>query len=543
VAFSPDGRTVAAAGDSLRLYDVATGQERLRIDRRASHLHFDGDGKTLTGTVDGAIYRWDAATGKSLTPEGSDGIVRQMLVTPDGGRIVTNTYAGEIGVWDGATGNRLRVLKAGWGERVVASPDGRRLAWAVDSDPVRLRLFDLAADRLIELSPSLAVADTQVVAFTADGKTVVTLEHQTGTVRLWDVETGKERRSFPAVPEAIRKQPNRPRRSAASPDGKTLAVACDEGEQGGIRDLGRLVEPPDTIRLWDIATGKELRRLDGNRARMPEMAFSPDGRLLVTGDVWDVATGRRVAELTGVLPTTAFSCDGRSLATAGYDGTIRILETATWTERTRFRGQHKQPTALAFTPAGQLLCGGIDTTVLAHDVGLRPGVASGTAEAAWTDLTERDARRAFEAQGRLLATPSAAVRLFAETIKAVEPADADRLRRLIAELGDARFAVREAASKALAELGEKARPAVAEAARASTSPEVAERARKILGEAEPITPEQVPQVRAIEVLERIASDDAKKLLTRWAAGVPGAVLTEESRAALGRLDRVATRGR
>ena len=123
----------------------------------------------------------------------------------------------------------------------------------------------------------------------------------------------------------------------------------------------------------------------------------------------------------------------------------------------------------------------------------------------------------------------------------MESADADLLKRLIAELGDAKFAVREAASKSLSDLGKKARPAL-EAAASSSSPEVAERAKTVLGKLEIITSEQLRQIRVVEVLEQIASDEAKNLLKQWATGVKGAVLTEEARAALGRLDRVATGG-
>jgi RNA polymerase sigma factor (sigma-70 family) len=75
VTFSPDGKTVAAALKSIHLYDSTTGEERLRIDRRASDLHFTDDGKTLTGAVSGAIYRWDTATGTTLTPEAADSAV------------------------------------------------------------------------------------------------------------------------------------------------------------------------------------------------------------------------------------------------------------------------------------------------------------------------------------------------------------------------------------------------------------------------------------------------------------------------------------
>ena len=117
---------------------------------------------------------------------------------------------------------------------------------------------------------------------------------------------------------------------------------------------------------------------------------------------------------------------------------------------------------------------------------------------------------------------------------AVEAADADRLKQLITELGDAQFAVREAASKSLSEMGEQARLALEKAVKSSSLLEGVERAKKIMSKVETITPEQLRQMRAVEILELIASDDAKKLLNRWAAGVKGAVLTEEARAALGR---------
>src|SRR5205814_8589288 len=124
VVFSPDSKTVAAAGNSIRLYDVTTGKERLCIDRSAIGLHFTDDGKTLTGAVKGTIYRWDTATGKTLTPESAgDSVVEQILVTPDGARVVTRGQNGDAHLWDAATGEHLRHIPAAWQRGLALSPD------------------------------------------------------------------------------------------------------------------------------------------------------------------------------------------------------------------------------------------------------------------------------------------------------------------------------------------------------------------------------------------------------------------------------------
>ena len=112
-AFTPDAKTVAFSGSSIQLYDTTTGVERLRIDRRASYITFTDHGKTLTGAVDGAIYRWDASTGKPLTPVAvGDGVVHQILVTPDGSRIFTRTQVGTAQIWDGTNANHQGAVQA-----------------------------------------------------------------------------------------------------------------------------------------------------------------------------------------------------------------------------------------------------------------------------------------------------------------------------------------------------------------------------------------------------------------------------------------------
>ncbi len=119
----------------------------------------------------------------------------------------------------------------------MASPDGRFLAWAVADDSVRtadplhprhehsgsrVRLYDIAAERVIDRFPGFA-DDASVVAFLPDGKTFLTLGRGTAIVRLWDVESGKERRSFPVSPNSGADFPYAARRAALSPDGGNWA--------------------------------------------------------------------------------------------------------------------------------------------------------------------------------------------------------------------------------------------------------------------------------------------------------------------------------
>jgi RNA polymerase sigma factor (sigma-70 family) len=426
-AFAPDGKTVAAAGDQVHLYDPVTGKERLRIERRARGLAFSRDGSVLTGAVGGAIYRWDAASGRQLTPAAAqDSAVDQILVSADGRSLFTTDQDGHLYRWDTAGGRPPRRIAAGveWG--VVASPDRRLLAWTTRETygNSRVRLYDVAADRVTD--PPLrgrngfAVmgGEACVAAILPDGKSLLTLQGGPATFRLWDLQSGKERRSFTVVPPKSVGDPGgrlvvgllpfcTPRRAALSPDGKTLAIGPDFPED--FRGV--------PVRLWDVTTGKAGRALqeprklaDGFDGAGPGMArrslrgarwymrsrdgrvFSADGRFLADWAehpfgrsridhvcVWEVATGRAVATLAaGPRPgaaNAAFSPDGRTFATASADGVVRLWETATWKVRAELRGHRDRVTALAFGPDGRLYTGGLDTVVLGWDV--RPPRAGG----------------------------------------------------------------------------------------------------------------------------------------------------------------------
>jgi hypothetical protein len=411
-------------------------------------------------------------------------------------------------------------------------------------------LYDLAGDKLVDRFLGFK-GDAHDLTFSNDGKKLVTVDHRDGRVRIWNVEAGKEERSFQAVPKVEKGQPHHHVwRAALAPDGKTMAVASD-----AVSARLTFRGAPHLVRLWDMASGQEKHTLDGHRDYILDMAYSPDGRLLVTADerrsvfVWDVATGKRVASLPDGLSrgasAVAFSRDGRFLAAALPEGAIQLWEAATWTKRNEYKGHRDRPTALTFTPAGQLLSGSLDTTVLAWDIRPPRVAVSMSLERAWNDLATREAGVSFQSEGRFLAAPAETVKLFAEKVKLVEALDPKRIRRLLADLDSEVFAVREAASKALHGLDEQAIPYLEETLKSGVSLEVRLRVERILehkrGAA--ITSEQLRQLRAIMVLERIGESASKSLLKKWAGGPVGALLTVEASAALKRLEALSKANR
>jgi RNA polymerase sigma factor (sigma-70 family) len=589
-AFAPDGKTVAAAGDQIHLYDPATGKERLRIDRQARTLVFSRDGSVLTGAVGGAIYRWDAASGRQLTPAaGQDSPVEQIFVSPDGRSLFTTDHDGDLYLWDATGGKPPRRIAGGAGRGVVASPDRRLLAWTVQAEHgnSRIRLYDVAAQRVIdpvlrssEGFPSIGGAAT-VAAFLPDGKSLLTLQPP-ATFRLWDVASGKEQRSFAAIPPKAVSIP-----AGAAPATELCVpvllwnvatgkagpelnepmnglLVPDEAGGGTTSYLGHGPRPFCTTRRAalspngnTVAISRDWAVTFGNRQMKPMdgRAFSPDGRFLVDWAenplgrsrmdhvyVWDAATGRAVATLAAGprhgATSAAFAPDGRTFATASADGVVRLWETATWTVRAEFRGHRDRVTAVAFGPDGRLFTGGLDTTVLRWDVRPPQGSATASLADAWQALARSDAMAGFQAQGRFLAEPGKAVEWLAARVTPAVPLDPARVKALIADLGAADFATRTRATADLKKHWPATAAALREVAAKASSLEAQRRAEAIVREMEKGIPpaDALRSLRAAEVLEWIATKEARTLLHELAQGAPDARLTREAAAACQRLE-------
>jgi len=324
---------------------------------------------------------------------------------------------------------------------------------------------------------------------------------------------------------------------AFAPDGKALASATWQGE----------------LSLWDVDGGKERRYSLGTRTR-PYLAFAPGGRLLAVGageavTLWDAAEGRPLRTLTeprGEIAGLTFSRDGRMLAVVGAkDGQARLWEVATGKVRLAIGGHVGSVKGVSFSPDGRLLAtGGDDTTALLWD--LRALALLGQADGAelsakrldelWGDLGGTDAAAAYRAVCLLAQAPRQAVELVKGRIGPVQP---KRVEQLIAQLDDDDFATRERATEELIALGRQAEDAVRKAADRGTA-EVRLRAAKILerlGKGGEDNKVQLQALRALEVLETIGTPEARRVIEGLTKGAPKAELTQEAKAALARLSR------
>jgi WD40 repeat protein len=373
VAFSPDGKTLAAghSGGAVRLWDVVAQQELAVLEahvRTVNAVAFSPDGKSLaSGAEDGTVRLWDMAARKERAVlEGGKGPVLAVAFSPDSKTLTADHSGGAIRLWDVAAQKELAVLQhpESWLRSLAFSPDGKTLASGREDGTVRL--WDVAAQQKRAALKGPA-APVLAVAFSPDGKSLAAA-YLDQTVRLWDVAARQEL-------AALRGHAGEINAMAFSPDGKALASAAADG----------------TVRLWDAATPREQTDLERHSGGAYAVAFSPDGKFLAstawaegppgvlfpildqTVRVWDVPTGRQRAALkghTGTVYAMAFSPDGKALASAAADGTIRRWDVATGQQRGSLPWRPpKEAWAAAFSPDGKYLaCNGDDHAVLLWDL-------------------------------------------------------------------------------------------------------------------------------------------------------------------------------
>jgi hypothetical protein len=323
-----------------------------------------------------------------------------------------------------------------------------------------------------------------------------------------------------------------------SPDGKTLAVGGDDC----------------AVHLWDPAIGKEIRIFSGHKEGVLSVAWSPDGKILSSAGrdrqirLWDFASGREIRRCRGHehdILSVSWSTDGKTLASAS-DRTIRLWDAATGKEIRSFGAKQCRFANIAFSPDGlRLASANSDTTVLVWTVPSVPledrKLSNDDLSRHWKDLASEDGSRADLAVWTLVAAPEQSVAMLKQKL-APPPRDpkwAEKLAALIADLDSEEFAVRDKASAELGKLGVSAEAAMRKALQGNPSPEAQRRIKALL---DPLHREEWPDMplqnwRALAVLERIGSDEARQVLSDLAKADPAYPESQEAAAALERLQR------
>jgi WD40 repeat protein/beta-lactamase regulating signal transducer with metallopeptidase domain len=607
LVFAPDGRTLAVRGrgDRVRLWEVASGKELRHLSdadapqgRRAGLLalfsdSFSGpgaralavspDGRRIAAAAGSTVRLWETATGKEVAlNQGARRAPAAVILSSDGKVVVSWGFDGVVRRWEATMGQPRGAFPAPRGTTLAAfAPDAGTVALANADNTIRLH--DTATGKeLRRLSGHQS--GCAALAFAPGGKLLASRDSGDNAIRLYDVARGTEVREILVRPRTnqgngmvlILGGPARALRGtgpglAFSPDGSLLAVPV-AGDS----------DPADVLAFFDVATGKELRKIQSPQP-IASFAFSPDGRVLAaenadrTVTLWEVASarargrlGKPVAEqparggmaglrvvISGVGTGTftepggpvglSFSPDGRALAVRGPDLSVRLWAVDAGREVGRLSGHGGNIETVAFAPDGKTLASGAtDTTILLWDAAEplkqlpQPQVAELTAAqvaALWKDLAREDAAKALRSVHELASDPGQAVRFLAGRVKPAARIDPQRINGWITGLESEKFAVRQDAAANLLKAGGQAVPALRQVL-ASTPPlETRRRVEELLDRLTggTLTTEQLRLVRAVEALERMHTPEAGQLLRTLAAGAPGALATREAQAALDRL--------
>ncbi len=223
---------------------------------------------------------------------------------------------------------------------VAFSPDGRTALSG--SDDNMLKLWDVSTGKEIRSFVANQYG-VHSVAFSPDGRTALSGGYDK-MLKLWDVSTGREIRGFVGHQGQICSV-------AFSPDGR-MALS-------GSRD--------NTLKLWDVSTGGEIRSFSGHRNWVNSVAFSPDGRMALSGssyaelELWDVSTGREIRSFVGHqygVYSVAFSPDGRTALSGSDDNMLKLWDVSTGKEIRSFVGHQDRVLGVAFSPDGRTVLSG-----------------------------------------------------------------------------------------------------------------------------------------------------------------------------------------
>jgi WD40 repeat protein len=546
---------------------------------------FSADGKQIAAAVSGTIHLWETESGKEVSPrDGPSRAPTAITVAADGKSVFSLGSDRIVRRWDAATGKSLGTFQAPPDTTLATfSTDGRLVALANADETIRVH--DVATGKELHRVKGHK-GDIAALAFTPDGKTLASRGRNDNTIRLVDVAKGQDLRTMLPRPETdpapggnvfIIGGPRRTPRGtgpglAFSADG-TLLVASGGKGNGSLSKA---------LVIFDAATGKELRRIESSQP-IASFTLSPDCRTLAaehpdrTITLWEIASGKEWSRLgkpaeekpqgnggmmvfsvnVDGMPTevndpagavgVSFSPDGRTLAVRGPNQLVRVWDVTAARELDQLKGHSGRVETIAFAPDGKTLAtGAADTTILLWDAAKSrkalsepqtSDITATEAESLWRDMGGDDTGKAIRGVQKLALAPQQAVPLLSERLKPAARVDGKKIDGWIADLESETFAVRQEAYANLLKVGVQGVPALRKVLASSPPLETRKRVEELVERLTDgtLSAEQLRVVRAVEVLERMGTPEARRVLRTLAEGAPGELSTREAQSALARM--------
>jgi WD40 repeat protein len=397
MTFSADGTQLAVANSGgkdltkadsgvseslIAVWDVASGKLRHTFERSPSDvpvnsLAFSPDGRLLAAATR-VLHVWDLATGKCLSGEfaGHEGLVGPVAFLGQSDTVATAGYDGTVRLWEARTGRQKMLIPHQhpiWG--MAVSPDGKLLA-SSESQSRYVRIRDAGTGRqLHQLAGRTKVVGVQSLNFSADGKRLAAADNS-GKVRVWSVESGtllNENDLQLPQGKATRGDFQRLMDRAVFPPDDQILVADLEG----------------AFHVLSVETGKELRTFGSGVLPTGEMAISADGKRLLAYQyggpthaqdlsLWDLPAGKEIwreplPARERQDPALVFSADGTRYAVSVEGGPreIRVCDLATRKVLQTIKNDDHL-CCLRFSPDGRLLVGGLENgTAVTWEVRVR----------------------------------------------------------------------------------------------------------------------------------------------------------------------------
>jgi WD40 repeat protein len=367
--FSTDGLWLysASADQTIRIWDVEQQQCLTTLHGSTDEVYglaISPDGTTLaSASKDGAVAFWDACPGQGQEQPRVIPLDKRLLALAPDSRVLAAPQEGIVRLFDLSTSKEIdKIPELGSDVSTVAySPDGRLLVSG--SLNGRIRVWNCPERRLLwEVGDSNAPIDFST--FRSDGMRFLSVDAK-GQAIWWDTFTWQQ------VGTSMVKLESVSMGAAVSPDGRLLAIGRRSGtvhwlnaETGELRAAtstahrhpvvgiafsangaqAATVAEDGTLAIWDPSSFQLIDVFKAHMQGAHGVAFSPDGRRLVTGGstsrdsvkLWDVSTHRELMTLTGqdssLFSFVAFSPDGRWLATCSREGKLYLWRAPSWEE-------------------------------------------------------------------------------------------------------------------------------------------------------------------------------------------------------------------